>query len=226
MIVNNKQGVMVISLDFELLWGMVDHADIDTYGENIIGARSAVIRILELFGKYDIHATWAIVGFLFYPNVQIQKENLPVKPPEYSDPKYSSYLYIDKIRNDGWEYYFAPEVIPKIKETPNQEIASHTYSHYYCLEKGQKKNDFELDMFLSEKVAKENGIKFKSIVFPRNQINMEYVEIMERHNIKCYRENEKSWCNKATDKQGTTLLMRAIRLINSYINRKSVLWLG
>lgn len=215
---NDRQGAMVISLDFELLWGMIDLTDVNSYGENIIGARTAVIRILELFEKYDIHATWAIVGFLYFSNIKELKENLPSRTPGYTNQQYSSYSYIDNIRDDEEKYFFAPELIKKIKETPNQEIATHTHSHYYCLEDGQDKDDFELDLSCTEKIAQENGITLKSIVFPRNQMNMEYTEIMKKHNIRCFRGNEKSWCNKATNEQGTTLLMRAIRLADSYIN--------
>lgn len=44
-------GQFVISLDFELLWGVRDHADRDTYGKNILGARDALPKMLELFAK-------------------------------------------------------------------------------------------------------------------------------------------------------------------------------
>lgn len=39
---NAKPRAMVISLEFELLWGMIDHEGIDSYGVNIIGARTIV----------------------------------------------------------------------------------------------------------------------------------------------------------------------------------------
>lgn len=32
-------GQFVISLDFELLWGVRDHSDKHAYGQNILGAR-------------------------------------------------------------------------------------------------------------------------------------------------------------------------------------------
>jgi hypothetical protein len=58
-------GRFVISLDFELLWGVRDHADRDSYGKNVLGARNAVPKMLEIFAKNGISATWATVGFLF-----------------------------------------------------------------------------------------------------------------------------------------------------------------
>lgn len=40
-------GQFVISLDFELLWGVRDHSDKQAYGQNVLGARDAVPRMLE-----------------------------------------------------------------------------------------------------------------------------------------------------------------------------------
>src|SRR5579859_4252999 len=59
-------GAFVISLDFELHWGVRDHEPLDgPYRPNLLGARNAIPRLLEMFERYGISATWAIVGFLF-----------------------------------------------------------------------------------------------------------------------------------------------------------------
>ncbi len=60
----SKHGTLVISLDFELNWGVHDVFTQEQYGENILGAREAIPKILDLFMEYDIHATWATVGML------------------------------------------------------------------------------------------------------------------------------------------------------------------
>ncbi len=56
-------GQFVIPLDFDLLWGVRGHADRDSNGKNVPGARDAVPRMLELFAENEISATWATVGF-------------------------------------------------------------------------------------------------------------------------------------------------------------------
>ena len=58
-------GTLVVSLDFELFWGMLDVCTLDEYRENVLGGRKAIPQMLQLFEKYNIHATWAAVGFLF-----------------------------------------------------------------------------------------------------------------------------------------------------------------
>jgi hypothetical protein len=52
-------------LDFELMWGVRDHADITSYGANVLGGRAAIPRMLDLFERHGIRATWATVGFVF-----------------------------------------------------------------------------------------------------------------------------------------------------------------
>src|SRR5262245_13071649 len=58
-------GALVISLDFELHWGVRDKRPVDgSYRENLLGAREAIPRMLDLFEEFGIAATWATVGFL------------------------------------------------------------------------------------------------------------------------------------------------------------------
>ena len=61
----------IISLDFELIWGM-HTGDIvnNSYNKNIKGGREAITDLLNLFEKYGIRATWAVVGLMFAENVE------------------------------------------------------------------------------------------------------------------------------------------------------------
>ena len=56
---------LIVSLDYELFWGMQDIMDLTEYQANIQGGRKAIPQMLELFQKHGIHDTWATVGFLF-----------------------------------------------------------------------------------------------------------------------------------------------------------------
>lgn len=58
-------GDFVISLEFELLWGVRDHADRHSYGRNILGGREAIPRMVDHFARHGVVATWATVGFMF-----------------------------------------------------------------------------------------------------------------------------------------------------------------
>jgi hypothetical protein len=75
--VNNNKGVFVISLDYELLWGVWDVKDVEKYGNNIIGVKAVIPRLLELFSRHDLKVTFATVGILFAKN---KNELLPYLP--------------------------------------------------------------------------------------------------------------------------------------------------
>ena len=75
MSIRQKQGALVISLDFELYWGMRDVRGIENYRETLLGERLVVPALLQLFQEYEIHATWATVGFMFCETRDTLKRN-------------------------------------------------------------------------------------------------------------------------------------------------------
>ena len=160
------KGIFTISLDFELYWGVRDHRSIDGYGENIRNVHSVVPRLLELFSKYNVHCTWATVGFLFFHNKKELLAAVPDLRPDYVKKEYDPYSY---LKDNDLEpvYHFAPLLIKKIKETSGQEIATHTFSHFYTLEKNTTINQFKADIKAAMNSAKKYDIEIASIVFPR-----------------------------------------------------------
>ena len=209
-----------ISLDFELFWGVRDHRTLENYGSSILGARKAIPQMLDLFKEYEIHATWATVGFLFYENKTALLADLPQKFPSYKNQKYSPYTSLDTLgQNEETDlYHFGLSLIKKIQTTPFQEISTHTYSHYYCLEEGQSIEEFDMDITKAVEVARKNGVEIKSIVFPRNQFNEAYLSILKNHNITIYRGNEESWLYDARNRETESIYRRALRFVDSYFN--------
>ena len=92
-VVDFGRGFFVISLDFELMWGMFDKVTVTDYDANILGVRTALPRILELFREHQIHATWAGIGMLMARNKSELIELLPPVHlrPKYEDEKISAY---------------------------------------------------------------------------------------------------------------------------------------
>jgi peptidoglycan/xylan/chitin deacetylase (PgdA/CDA1 family) len=215
-----NKGKFVISLDFELFWGVRDVRTIRDYGDNILGVHTVIPKLLELFEKYEINATFSTVGFLFFENRAQLLENLPVKIPVYSNSNLSPYKDINSIGDDftADEYYYAPELIKLIQQYPSQEIGTHTFSHYYCLENGQTVEDFTEDIIAAKKIAANYGIKLESLVFPRNQFNDTYLQACAALGIICIRGNENSWLYGARSRDNESLMRRAIRLLDAYIN--------
>jgi peptidoglycan/xylan/chitin deacetylase (PgdA/CDA1 family) len=211
-------GKFIISLDFELHWGVFDSKPIENYQENLQNTPSAVAKILELSNQHNIRLTFSTVGFLFNKNIKNLKENIPTHLPTYTNEKLNPYAIIDNMDANSQElspYYFAESIIKNIQESALHEIGTHTYSHYYCLAKGQNINQFESDLIMAIKASKNLGIEPKSIVFPRNQINHNYLNICKKHGISSYRGTERAWPFR---KSKFSKLAPAFRLLDSYIN--------
>lgn len=211
-------GQFVVSLDFELLWGVRDHFDKDDYGRNVLGAREAVPRILDLFARHGIRATWATVGFLFCETKEELLASLPEERPGYDNTRLSNYAYLDEVGEDerADPYYFAASLVTAIAQAPGQEIGTHTLSHYYCLEDGQTLSAFDADLAAAIKLAAARGLELRSIVFPRNQFTTGHLEICARHGITHFRGNPPGWAYAAAKGAEQTPARRALRLLDAY----------
>lgn len=215
-----KNGTFIISLDFELNWGVHDVFTLEQYKENLLGTREAINQMLELFNRFGIRATWATVGMLSFKNKKELLESLPVLYPSYTNGDFSPYGKLDALgdNEDQDPFHFGQSLIEKISQYKGQEIASHTFSHYYCLEEGQTAEQFEADLKASIKAKKAFGHQVKSIVFPRNQLNQTYLSICQKHGIESYRGNEKNWIYKASKFHEEGIVKRLARLADCYVN--------
>lgn len=213
------EGRLVISLDFELLWGVRDHVGRDdSYAARILGARAAIPHLLELFAQSNVRATWATVGFLFCEGREDLLANLPALRPEYAESALSSYRYLDELGESEKDdpLSFAPSLIDQIVATPGQEIGTHTLSHYYCLEAGPTLAAFRADVEMAQALARRRGLSLRSIVFPRNQYAGDHLQLCAEVGLRAYRGNPRSWAYRATPNREQGKLRRALRLADAY----------
>lgn len=61
---NGQRGTMVVSLDLELCWGRFDKVPVPMLEADASEERIQIKRLLALLDRYEIPATWAIVGHL------------------------------------------------------------------------------------------------------------------------------------------------------------------
>lgn len=206
-------GNLLVSLDFELFWGMQDCVPLEQYEGNVLGGRQAIPRLLDLFEKHGIHATWATVGFQFAENYEELKQYFPAEDlrPAYADSRLSTYNCFDSIGSDEQSApcFFGGSLVREIGKREGQEIASHTFCHYYCREAGQTPEQFEADMAAAKAIAKAKGYELTSVVFPRNMSTPAHIEVLRKLGFTAYRDEENDWihhCPVRIIKRGCTLL--------------------
>lgn len=217
---HSSNGKFIISLDFELMWGVHDVREIEEYGDNIKNVHKVLPKLLSIFEEFDIRATFATVGFLFAKNSDDLAKFIPEIKPNYTYPQfspYSSYLQ-DKCTEENEEYHFCNDLIKLIQSIDCHEISTHTFSHYYCLEDGQTVAEFEKDIESAIRIAKRDNVELKSIVFPRDQYSNEYLKICKSNGILSYRGNEKAKFYQMVKEADISLKNRALRFGDAYFN--------
>lgn len=205
---------VVISLDFELRWGLLDvlGADASRYRTNLEGVRDAVPRLLEAFASRGVGATWATVGALACEGWDEWAERVPA-PPRYADP---ALRWRDELRqiDPSGRLHFAKDLVELIAQTPGQELASHTFAHVYVREPGFTREDAVADTDAMVRLFQERwGTVPRSLVFPRNQTAFQ--DVFEERGITAWRDNPQTfyWAATAAAEQSKTA--RVLRLVDA-----------
>ena len=212
-------GILNISLDCELHWGRFDKVSLDAVHKRYFEqTRNVFPRMVQLFKDYEIHVTWAIVGMLYHRNAEEWRALQPDEYPGYENPRFSSYHWVkgNGLQEPEDPWHFAPELIQLLEDVPFFEIGTHTYSHYYCQEPGQTAAQFRADLQLALEVAGRRGHTLRSLVFPRNQFNEEYLSVCTELGIAIVRSNPDTWYWDANRPE--SLLKKVFRTGDAYTN--------
>jgi peptidoglycan/xylan/chitin deacetylase (PgdA/CDA1 family) len=208
-------SALVLSLDFELFWGVAESASISRYRKNVEGEWDAIPKMLKLFRSNGIRASWATVGMLMCRNYSQWRELKPPILPGYVNKRCSTYS-LDSVVRDNPKLFFARSLVSQILETPGQEIASHSYSHFYCGELGVTSDQFAADLVCARDIGAELGIEYRSFVFPRNQVNDSFLPELHRAGYLVFRGNPDHWLHHDGHYVPYGLAGRGVRLIDAY----------
>jgi len=212
------RSALVISLDFELRWGVRDRRPLDSNErQRLLSARRVIPRLLEIFDEFEIHATWATVGFLFARSKDELLMFMPASRPNYSRRELDPYSEPVGGNEDEDPFHFAPSLVAEIAGHRGQEVGGHSFSHYYCLEEGQTPESFEADLQSSLGIATKSGYEIRAFVFPRNQVEASYLPMLDRAGITCFRGPDPSCVSQAANFRAQRHVHnRFMRLVDSY----------
>lgn len=155
--IQTPQGILCISIDFEMAWGVWDHVTTTDLDLAVQHEGEIVRRLLALFRKYQVPATWAVVAALFDPNAN---------------------------KRNPTAAWHAPELVDEIAADPiDHEVASHSYAHIYY---GESSREAVIDdIGRAVKAHRDLGRPAVSLVFPRNQVA--HLDAIREAGIEVYR---------------------------------------
>jgi peptidoglycan/xylan/chitin deacetylase (PgdA/CDA1 family) len=214
-----RPGALVISLDFELRWGVLSRCPPGAaYERSLLEARRLIPHMVEMFERHGVSATWATVGMLFARSREELEACRPQPLPAYDDASLDSHRVAPGPDEASDPLHYAASLVEFLRDAPRQEVATHTFSHYYCTEPGQTAEAFRADLESARKIAALRGITLRSIVFPRNQHNPAYDAVLKDAGITAYRGNVRSWMWRFSQaEESATPGRRLGRLVDSYL---------
>jgi hypothetical protein len=212
------QGVFTISLDFELHWGVFDKRNRQQREACYRNTLQLIPQMLQLFEASEVRVTWAAVGSLFAKDLEEWKQLKPAIEPSYALEQYSAYKWVQQhgILPQQYGAHFAPQSIAAILQHPGQELATHTFSHYYCLEQQQEPGAFEADLAAAKKAALLFDTPMSSLVFPRNQYNPACLKTCFAQGITAVRSNPVNWFWSPVSNNGSGLVRKMARTADAY----------
>ena len=134
-----QKGIFIISLDTEFAWG-TSRARVPFKKKQFEQTRAVITELLKLFGRYQIRATWAVVGKL------LEREGFQ--------------------ENSIW--YARDAILQIIKCSPAQEIGCHSYMHKNFARLTPQEASADLDACIE--AGEKLGIRFESFVCPYNSV--------------------------------------------------------
>ena len=209
----------MISLDFELHWGVLERAPDGAYGPNLRGVPGSVRGMLKLFREFGIRATWGTVGMLFARGRAERERFSPKVRPRYTVPIPDSYAVPTGEGEADDPLHYAPTLIAEVAATPGQEVATHTFAHLCLLEPAENMREaLRADLRAARAIMRHTvGVEPRSIIFPRNQHDPALHDVLVDEGVPCYRGSPRAWMWKAAPGAGQGALRRAARLADAYL---------
>jgi hypothetical protein len=159
------KGKLTISIDLELAWGVWDVLTAEKLRLAETAERPICGALIELFDRYQVPATWAMVAALL---------------DEASA----------KSRAGSKSCWYAPDIIEQLvgAKVPH-EIGSHSGRHIYFDDALASEAQADLDFACN--VHRANGLAFQSFIFPRGACG--HLDQLARVGLRIFSHADVGW---------------------------------
>lgn len=196
-----KRGTFLLSVDTELAWGAVHNGQFERRQRQYRLTRGVIGRLLELLEKFNIRATWAVVGHLFLDECHPTDG---VKHPEILRPTYP-WFSGDWFDADPCTHlkaapaWYGRDIVKQILSCKvSQEIGCHTFSHIIVGDPGCSRESIESELRACCLEAEKLGLVLQSFVFPRNSVG--HLEVLAEAGFVAFRGPAPSWFGRLPGK--------------------------
>jgi peptidoglycan/xylan/chitin deacetylase (PgdA/CDA1 family) len=162
-------GKLTVSIDLELAWGFWDILTPEILRLSETVERPICDKLVELFDRYHIPATWAVVAAV------LDRASAQGRPGNEAS-------------------WYAPEIVERIRAAKvAHEIGSHGGRHVYYdrMSAAEAADDLE---FIKQ-IHRDNGLALDSFVFPRNAIG--HLDLLARAGLRTFRGSDTGWVRLA-----------------------------
>lgn len=183
-----RRAAFLITIDFELAWGMSFDGSHQSRERTLLNGRDAIHRLLDLLDQYTIPATWATVGHLFLEGC---KQVDGVAHPEVVHPTYETsgldpYSFDPCSDVRSFPLWYAPDLIENItSRRVGHELASHSFGHLLLGDPACSSETALSDFQAGQEIGHQHGLAFRSFVFPQHMAA--YLDMLTDFGFSSYR---------------------------------------
>ncbi len=181
----DETGYFLFSLDTELAWGHFDSDSLRRKEFSPDGSRErrSIELILDALEEFNIIATWAVVGHLFYERCE-KCDECPIADWK---GEYQSFEEAYETSHPLW--YGADVIHTLLTRGAQHEIAFHGYTHKVFDENTMSEEAARTEIREWLKVSKGKGIAPQTVIFPRDKVG--HLRVFSEAGFTCYRSEEK-----------------------------------
>ncbi len=173
------RGTFVLSIDVEL----------DEGSPRYHVCREVVNDLLKLMERYEIHATWAVMGYMFLDKCYFDS-------PSAKREIIRGWRVglINKPLDDDFysQLTKGKEILQQILSSKiSQEIGCHTFSHIRAGDPNCSRECFESELEACKSASEAMGVMLRSFVFPYNSVG--YLDSLHKYSYTAYRGPSDDW---------------------------------
>jgi hypothetical protein len=164
-----QKGKLTISIDLELAWGVWDYVTSEHLRMAETAERPICAALIELFDRYQLPVTWAIVAALLD---EASARSLP----------------------GSLACWYAPDIIERLVGTKvTHEIGSHSGRHIYF--DTASRSEAESDLEFARDIHRTHALSFRSFVFPRGARG--HLDVLARMGLQTCNYGDVGWVETA-----------------------------